>query len=85
MSDCWVSPQGRFWYCKLSHALEAVKICEEVYSWMEILNPEAFLEERGWMKYKVGHGWLIRPTKRATRKQINAIFEETGDDISGMG
>ena len=102
MDDCYLSPEGKFWY-GLSHFYIAERIVDKVYGIndetvhqcpdldeekFKILgNPERFLEEKGWMKYinRCNTGWWIRYDKSPTQAQIDAVFEETGEDVSKMG
>jgi hypothetical protein len=95
-ANCWLSPQGKFYY-GLSHLDIAEGILARVYKltmdtaiteeeFNNLRNPERYLEERGWMKYvnRCNIGWWIHPLKTPTQAQINAVFNETGDDISKM-
>ena len=66
MEDCYLSPEGEFWY-GVSHFHIAERIIDKVYGinreavinapyldekGFKILgNPERFLEEEGWIKY----------------------------------
>ena len=96
-ADCWLSPEGKFYY-GLSHQDIAEGVVEEVYGltndtiqneeeFLAIQNPQRFLENLGWMKYmnRCANGWFLDPRKSPTQAQINAVFEEYGDDISKMG
>ncbi len=98
--DCYLSPEGKFYDGGLCEHLEiAERIIDEVYGinratactdpekhviWV---NPELFLEERGWMKYinRGDYGWWIHPKKSPTQAQIDAAFDRTGIDVSKMG
>ena len=95
--NCYLSPEGKFYY-GLLHVNVANQILEEVYGItidtvkteqeFEILrNPERFLEESGWMKYiqRCNVGWWIHPKRTPTQEQINAVFRETGEDITKLG
>ena len=96
-ANCWLSPEGKFYY-GLCHQDIAEKIVKEVYGLtkdtnqneeplLATVNPQRFLEKLGWMKYmnRCANGWFIDPMKFPTQSQINAVFEEYGDDISKMG
>ena len=83
--DCNLSPIGKFYY-GLCHLDIAKDICENVLKRDDIINPERYLEELGWMKYinRCHVGWWIHPTKRPTQAQINAAFDETQIDVTNL-
>ena len=93
MPNCWLSPEGKFYWCHYPHATEAGYICEKVYGEIdydddnsERDNPERFLEKRNWMKYSRScKSWFMDLLLSPTEAQIKAILDETGEDISGMG
>ena len=91
MFDCWLSPEGKFYYCYYPPVVQAEYICEEVYGEIydddntERDNPERFLEINNWMKYSnYSKMWLKDRNCKLTEAQIKAIREATGEDISWM-
>jgi len=98
MDDCYLSPNGEFFY-GLTHVSIADRIIQEFYGidigdhnlseedFQKYKNSERFLEERGWMKYINRHniGWFIHPLKNPTQAQIDAVWEKCYTDVSKMG
>ena len=92
MENCWMSPRGDVYYCKMhsigaNDVIELLGLDEEYFAYREMTDNddlEAFLEYKGFAKYcenKHYQGWHISPEKRFTKAQKDEIFKLTGDVI----
>lgn len=92
LGDFWLSPDGEVHNC-ISHVGMADDIIRE-RGWMEelfelyenkqiwSLNPESFLEKKGWIKHcdrPWYHGWCIPLGTKLTQAQIDKIYELSGE------
>lgn len=96
MYDCYLSPSGKVYY-GMSHLDIAEGIIAKVYKLTIdtvttedeiniLLNPERYLEERGWMKYinRNNIGWWIHPCKNPTKAQIDSVLTLSEVDLTKM-
>lgn len=92
LGNLWLSPDGEVLYC-ISHNAMADDIVRN-RGWMEelfesyenkqisSLDPEPFLERRGWIKHcdrPWYRGWCIPPNTKVTQAQIDKIYELCGE------
>ena len=86
MKNCWLSPRGDVYYCKLNHIIEAELIVEDLNLMEEFIEGPCddlneFLEMKGYVKWseKSPLGWCITSYTRLTQAQIDKIYELTGE------
>lgn len=97
MENCWMSPEGRIYYCGETHGTEAEYIIkrlgfgsdfEECRKAGKCFNEETFLEKKGWIKYcnhppelGIPIGWVIPDYVKLTQAQRDQLWELTGNFI----
>lgn len=94
MENCWMSPEGRIYYCEI-HQTGAENIIkslglncdfDEYRRARKCFTEETFLELKGWIKY-CNHppefgtpvGWIISDSVNLTQAQRDKIYELTGE------
>lgn len=77
-SNCWVSPEGKVYFCaKEKHIKSSYIILKRILKEKDILNSEIELESKGW--FKIGSSYIMIGSDynkfKFTQKQIDTLFE----------